>query len=258
MLKKINIEDNIGEKSADSFSEDPVIQKMAAAGLHLGHKISKLHPRMGKYVVGVKNTIHIIDLQKTKEAIENSLNFISETIKKGGEIVLVGTKPPLRSLLKGVAEECGIPYVVERWLGGTFTNFKVIWKRLESFGKMQKEKDEGGFEKFSKKERIKKEKELRDFEKKFGGIKNLSKVPEIVFICDVKKDRICLKEAKSRGVKTIAIVHTNVDPTPVDFPIPANDDSVDSVRYILERVKEIVKSAKLQTSNSKQTINTKS
>ncbi len=220
------------------------VDEMTEKGVHLGHRISKLHPKMANYVVGIRNTVHIIDLNKTKECLERALDFASKIFEEGGNIVLVGTKPPLRNLVKEIAESCGLSYVNERWLGGTFSNFKVISQRAKYYRDLKKEKIETGFEKFPKKEKMRKEKELVELEKKFEGIKDLEKIPEAVFICDVKVDKLALKEAKSKGVKVIAIIDTNVDPSSVDYPIPANDDAISSVRYILEKFKEVVKKAK--------------
>lgn len=219
-------------------------EEMMGKGLHLGHIISKLHPKMFKNIVGVKNTVHIIDLEKTAKALEQALLFVSELFKDGGSIILVGTKPPLRGLVRETAEDCGIPYVVERWLGGTFTNFKVISNRVKYYKDIEKQKEEGKFESLLKKERIKIDKGLEKLGRKFDGIKNLEKVPEAVFICDISQDQSCFREAKRMGVKVVAIVDTNVDPSLVDYPIPANDDAIPSVQYILEKLKKVIKKSK--------------
>ena len=227
------------------------IEEMTKNGMHLGHAISKLHPKMADFVVGIRNTVHIIDLKKTASNLKEALKFISELFEKKGNMPLVGTKPPLRNLVREVAQDCSLSYVTERWLGGTFSNFKVISKRIGYYRDLEKEKNEGGFEKFLKKERLKKEKELERLERKFGGIKNLNEIPEAIFICDIKSDKLALKEAKMKGVKIIAIVDTNVDPTPVDYPIPANDDAISSVKYILEKVAKVIKNQKSKIKNQK-------
>lgn len=227
------------------------IEEMNSQGLHLGHRISKLHPRMARFIIGIRNTVHIFDLKKTKSALKEALKFIADLFEKGGEMLLVGTKPPLRNLVEKTARDCGIPFVTERWLGGTFTNFKVISKRARYFQQLENQKAQGEFEKFSKKEKIRKERELAEMRKKFEGIKNLEKIPEAVFICDLQKDKLCLKEAKEKGVKVIAICDTNVDPSLVDYPIPANDDSLNSVKYILEKVAQIIKELKAKSLTNK-------
>ena len=218
--------------------------EMMKAGVHLGHRVSRLHPKMKDYIFGVRNTIHIIDLEKTVVEFEKALNFIKELVEKKGTILLVGTKTPLKRIVKETAIECDIPYVNERWLGGTFTNFKVILKRIEYFRELERKQKEGELEKYTKKERVDFDKELKKLELKFGGIKNLNKIPEAVFVCDVRKDILAVKEARVKGVKIIAIVDTNVDPTLVDYPIPANDDAITSVRYILGKVKQVILDSK--------------
>lgn len=231
----------------DKIKEDKFeikIEEMTEKGIHLGHKISKLHPKMADFVVGIRNTVHIIDLKKTETCLKKALKFISELFEKKEVMLLVGTKPPLRNLVQEIAQDCNLPYVTERWLGGTFSNFKVISQRAEYYRDLKKEKKESGFEKFLKKERIRKEKDLMRLEKKFEGIKDLEKLPEAIFICDIKTDKLALKEAVMKGVKVIAIVDTNVDPTLVDYPIPANDDAISSVKYILEKVAGVIKKAK--------------
>jgi small subunit ribosomal protein S2 len=218
--------------------------EMMKAGVHLGHTASRLHPKMKNYIFGVRNTIHIIDLEKTIVEFEKALEFIKELVEKQETILLVGTKTPLRKLTKEIATDCNIPYVNERWLGGTFTNFKIILKRIKHFKELERQKKEGELEKYTKKERNDFDKELAKLELKFGGIKNLEKIPEAVFVCDIKKDILVVKEAIAKNIKVIAITDTNVDPSLIDYLIPANDDAITSVRYILEKVKQVILSSK--------------
>lgn len=213
---------------------------MAEAGLHFGHKTSKTHPKMAPYIFGVRNTIHIIDLEKTKEKFEEALKFIQELVSENKDLLLVGTKIQAKDLVKNMAIECGLPYVCNRWLGGTFSNFGIIQKRVAYFKDLESKKSTGGLEKYTKKERLGFDKELKDLEIKFGGIKNMEKLPDAIFVCDMIEDELAIKEAKMRGIKTVAICHTNVDPTLVDYPIPASDDAVSSVKYILDKVKEVI------------------
>jgi len=223
------------------------IKKMMETGVHLGHRTSKLHPKMEDFILGVRNTVHIIDLEKTAECLEKALRFISELIKGGQILLLVGTKIPLRDLIRKTAKDCHLPYVSERWLGGTFTNFEEISERVKYFNELRDKKNKGELEKYTKKERLEIEKQLEGFRKKFDGIKNMEKLPEAVFICSLNEDKLCLKEAKAKGIKVVALVDTNVDPTLVDYPIPANDDAISSVKYILEKVKEVILKAEAKT-----------
>lgn len=220
------------------------IEEMAKIGVSFGHKFSNLHPKMKNYVSGIKNGVHIIDLEKTAKELDKALKFVSKIISEGKTIVFVGTKIQIKNLVKSVAQDCGLPYVTERWLGGTFTNFETISKRVEYFKDLEKKKLTGELEKYTKKERLKFDKEIESLRVKFEGIKNMAKIPEVVFILDLKKDDTCAREAKKRGIKIIALCDTNVDPTIADYPIPANDDAISSVNYILEKFKETIINSK--------------
>ena len=221
-----------------SFGID--IEEMAKAGIHFGRRTSKANPKMKTYLYGVRNTIHIIDLEKTKEKFGEALKFIQELISENKILLLVGTKIQHKELAKKIAIECGLPYITERWLGGTFTNFEVIKKRIEYFKGLEKRKTEGELEKYTKKERGKIDQELRNLEIKFGGIKDFERLPDAIFVLNMKKDALAVKEAKMKGMKVIGIADTNIDPTLADYPIPANDDAILSVRYILDKVKEVI------------------
>ena len=215
-------------------------EEMAQAGVHFGHRTSRVHPKMQPYLYGVRNTVHIIDLEKTKEKFEEALKFIQELISENKILLLVGTKIQVKDLVKDIAKDCGLPYVNERWLGGTFTNFEIIKKRIEYFKDLEKKKAAGELEKYTKKERAKIDQELRDLEIKFGGIKDFERLPDAIFVLNMKKDALAVKEAKMKGMKVIGIADTNIDPTLADYPIPANDDAILSVRYILDKVKEVI------------------
>ena len=215
-------------------------EEMMLTGMHLGHRTSKLNPRMKDYIVGIKNTVHVIDLDQTAQSLRKALDYIEDLLKKNGSLLICGTKVPLANLVKETAIESGLPFVNNRWLGGTFTNFPVISKRVNIYKEILKQKSEGQWEKYTKKEQVEKEKELSDLENNFEGLVKMEKLPEAVFICDLVKDKLCLKEAQKKGIKTIAIVDTNADPLLVDYPIPANDDAINSVKFILDKVKEVV------------------
>ena len=213
------------------------VEDMQEAGLHLGHKTSKLNPKTSEFVLGIKNTVHVFDLEQTAKCLGGAIEFAKVLGKEKKVLMFVSTKPPLKRLVKETAIELKMPFVVERWLGGTFTNFEVISKRAKYFKKLEEEKENGEFEKFTKKERVKKEKDLQSMGLKFEGLKNLDKMPDAIFIADIVKDKLALKEAFENKVKTITIVDSNADPSLVDFPIPANDDAISSVNYILNKIK---------------------
>lgn len=220
------------------------IEEMAKAGVNFGHTVSRLHPKMKPYVSGIKNNVHIIDLEKTAKEFERALKFISNLVSEGKTILFVGTKIQIKEYAKNIAQNCQMPYVVERWLGGTFTNFETISKRVQYFKELENKKATGGLEKYTKKERNLFDKELEILRKKFEGIKNMEKLPPAVLILDIRKDITCVREAKRKGIKIVGIVDTNIDPTLADYPIPANDDAISSVRYILEKISETIVNAK--------------
>jgi len=240
--RAIKTEKEETSNSAGDFGLD--VEEMMKAGVHLGHKTSKLQPRMADNILGIRNTTHIIDLEKTAEYLKAALSLIKEVINKQGTILLIGTKIPTRGLVKKTADECDILYVNERWLGGTFTNFEVISRRIKHFKDLEEQRKSGKLEKYTKKERLGIEKELEGLRRKFEGLKNMERIPDLVFICDIIKDESCLREARKRGIKTIGIVDTNADPEKVDYPIPANDDAITSVQYILGKLKEVILKSK--------------
>ena len=229
------------------------VEEMQTAGLHFGHRVSRLHPKMKPFVSGIKNNVHIIDLEKTSEEFKKALTFISKMVADGKTILFVGTKIQVKQFVKSNAETSGMPYVIERWLGGTFTNFETIAKRVAYFKELESKKASGELEKYTKKERAKIDQELRELESKFSGIKNLEKLPDAIFVVGMEKDILAVKEAQKKEIKVVAIIDTNIDPTQADYPIPANDDAISSVKYILEKVKEVILKAKPKVNNRSET-----
>lgn len=237
------------QKLLGNFKID--VDEMLSVGVHFGHRTSRLHPKMEPYLAGVKNTVHIIDLEKTAEKLKEALKFIQEVISENKVLLLVGTKIQLKDLVKETAQECELPYVNERWLGGTLTNFGVISKRVEYLKEIEEKKASGAWEKYTKKERIKMNREFQNLKTKFEGLKTLSGVPDAIFVLDIRKDDLAVKEARMKGIKVIGICDTNTDPSLVDYPIPANDDAISSVKYILDKVKEAIKNAKRKAKSVK-------
>ena len=227
------------------------IEQMAQAGLHFGHRSSKVHPKMKPYIFGVRNGVHIIDLEKTKEKLQEVRDFFKTLIAENKIILMVGTKIQIKGLVAKTAKDCGFPYVSERWLGGTFTNFGAFIKRIDYYKNLEKQKENGEWDKYTKKERAKFLKELKDLDIKFSGIKNLPRLPDAIFVCDMKTDKLAVHEAKMKGIKVLGISDTNIDPGQADLFIPANDDAVSSVKYILESIKETALEAKSKIPNIK-------
>ena len=221
---------------------------MTAAGVNLGHKVSKLHPKMKPYVSGIKNGVHLFDLEKTTKELEKALAFVSKIVSEGKTIVFVGTKIQLKGIVQLAAEEVGMPYVTERWLGGTFTNFETIQKRVSYFKDLEKKRETGELEKYTKRERLDFDREIAKLKTKFEGIRNMAKLPDAVVIFGIDHDLTAAREAKKKGIKIVAIVDTNVNPDIVDYPIPANDDAISAVGYIIDKVKETILNSKISLS----------
>ncbi len=220
--------------------------ELLKSGAHFGHKASRWNPKMKPFIFTVRNNIHIIDLEKTRTNLQKAVGFAEEITKKGGHILFVATKRQLRSIVRKHAEECGMPYVDLRWLGGTFTNFKTIQRTIRKLEKLQQRKDSPDFEiKYTKKERLLIEREIEKLTKLFDGLKNMKRIPQAVFIADIHHDDIALTEARKMKVPVIAIVDTNTDPSLVNYPIPANDDSTAAVELITAAVSNAIKANKL-------------
>lgn len=218
---------------------DPITQEMMAVGLHFGHKTSKTHPKMKPYITGVRNTVHIIDLEKTKEKLEETIRYVAKLKEEGKTLLLIGTKIQQAPLVKEAAEACGLPFVTGRWIGGTFTNFNTIAKRIERLKDLEQQRDSGEWdEKYTKKEQQDFREEIAILQGTFGGIKELGKVPDAVFICDLQENRLAAMEAKKMGIPIIAIADTDTNPEGADYFIPANNDAVSSIRYILGKIQE--------------------
>ena len=240
MVQRISTmaEETVTETKVEPKSQT---EEMLKAGLHFGHKTSKTHPKMKPYISGMRNTIHLIDVEKTQEKLDAALAFLKELKSEQKVVLLVGTKIQIRTFIVETAKELSLPYVAERWIGGTLTNFETIQKRSEFLKELEAKRTEGELEKYTKKERLQFDRKIADLESKFGGIKKLEKVPNAIFVFDIDENRLAVNEAKRMGIPVIGIVDTNINPEDIDYPIPANDDAVSSVRYILNKVIETLK-----------------
>lgn len=214
------------------------IEDMFNAGLHLGHIKSKWNPKMSSYVFTVRNGVRIIDLEKTMIKFEELLDFLKKSVSEGKKILFVGTRFQDKDLIKELAEKTGMPYVNNRWVGGLFTNFGIIKKRLKYFRDLESDKQKGDLGKYTKKERIMFDKELMRLEKFMGGIKTLEKCPEIVFIFDTIQDVYALREAKKSGSVATGIINTDANPTRCDYFIPAGNNSLAALKYVAGKIGE--------------------
>ena len=220
------------------------MKQLLEAGVHFGHQTRRWNPKMAPYIYTERNSIHIIDLQKTVGMVDDAYNAIKEIAANGGTILFVGTKKQAQDAIKEEAERCGMYYVNERWLGGMLTNFRTIKTRIERLKEIEKMSEDGTFDVLPKKEVIKLKKEWDKLEKNIGGIKDMKKIPDAIFIVDPKKERICVKEAHSLNIPLIGIADTNCDPDELTYVIPGNDDAIRAVRLIVAKMADAVIEAK--------------
>ncbi len=212
--------------------ELPTLEALLDAGVHFGHKTSKWHPKMENYIYGSRQGIHVIDLEKTREALKDALDFVRQTTARGGVVLFVGTKKQAADIVEKEASRAGMPFVNKRWLGGTLTNFAVIHQVIKKFKDLSRKQEQGELSKYTKFEQLKLSGEIEKLEESVGGIRELSRIPDAVFILDIRRDKTALREAQRRGVKIVALCDTNVDPTQVDYAVPANDDAVKSIELL--------------------------
>ena len=208
------------------------VEDLLKAGTHFGHLTRRWNPKMKPFIFMERNGIHIIDLMQTQSMLDEAANAAMRFSKMGRRILFIGTKKQAREIVRKHAESCGSPYTVERWLGGTLTNFQTIRKSIRRMEDIKKMSEDGTLDQLKKKERLMKSREREKLEKVLGGIANMPKLPGAAFIVDINREHIAVKEARKLGIPIIAIVDTNCDPDLVDFPVPANDDALKSIDLI--------------------------
>ena len=210
------------------------MKQLLEAGVHFGHQTRRWDPRMAEYIFQARNGIHIIDLQKTSKKLDEAYAFIKEQAEEGKTILFVGTKKQAQECVKEAAEKSGMFYVNERWLGGTLTNFKTIRKRIERLTELEKMQEDGTFEVLPKKEVILLKKEMDKLEKNLGGIKEMTQIPDVLFVVDPKKEHIAVQEARKLNIPIVGLVDTNCNPNDVDYVIPGNDDAIRAVKLVTD------------------------
>jgi small subunit ribosomal protein S2 len=216
------------------------LMDMLKAGVHFGHKKSLWNPKMSSYIYTTRNNIHILDLEKTKTKLSEALNFARDIASRGGTILFVGTKRQAKDEVRKAAEACGMPYVVTRWLGGTFTNFRTIQRTIKKMERLEKMIETGEIKKYTKKEQLMIAREVEKMKTFFSGIKDLKKLPEAIFVLDTKYDHIPVEEARQSKVKVIGLVDTNSDPTKVDYVIPSNDDAIKVITFMAQAMADAI------------------
>lgn len=216
------------------------MKELLEAGVHFGHQTRRWNPKMAPYIYTERNGIYIIDLQKSVGKVDEAYKAVSNIVAEGGNILFVGTKKQAQDAIKLEAERCGMFYVNERWLGGMLTNFKTIQSRVRRLKAIEAMSEDGTFDVLPKKEVIALRKEWEKLEKNLGGIKEMKRIPDVIFVVDPKKERICVQEAHTLGIPLIGIADTNCDPEELDYVIPGNDDAIRAVKLIVSKMADAV------------------
>ena len=216
------------------------MKQLLEAGVHFGHQTRRWNPKMAEYIYTERNGIYIIDLQKSVVKVDEAYKAVADIAAQGGTILFVGTKKQAQDAVQTEAERCGMFYVNERWLGGMLTNFKTIRSRIARLKAIETMAEDGTFDVLPKKEVIQIKKEMEKLEKNLGGIKNMKRIPDMIFVVDPKKERICIQEAQSLGIKLVGIADTNCDPEELDYVIPGNDDAIRAVKLIVSKMADAV------------------
>lgn len=220
------------------------MKQLLEAGVHFGHQTRKWNPKMAKYIYTSRNDIHVINLEQTSECIDVAYAYMRDAVKDGKRVLFVGTKNQAQEAIKEAAEKCGEYYVNSRWLGGTLTNFKTIRSRIDKLNKLEQMEKTGEFDLLPKKEVAGLKAEQAKLQKFLGGIKDMTKLPGLIFVVDSKKEEICVKEAKLLGIPVVGLIDTNCNPDMVDIVIPGNDDAIRSVKLIASAMADAVIEAK--------------
>ena len=210
------------------------MKQLLEAGVHFGHQTRRWDPKMAEYIFQARNGIHIIDLQKTSKKLDEAYEFVKEQVEEGKTVLFVGTKKQAQECMKQAAIKCGMYYVDQRWLGGMLTNFNTIQKRIQRLKDLEAMQEDGTFDVLPKKEVILLKKEMEKLERNLGGIKEMDKLPGVIFLVDPKKERIAVLEAKKLGIPVVGLVDTNCNPEEVDYAIPGNDDAIRAVKLIAD------------------------
>ena len=216
------------------------MRSLLEAGVHFGHQTKRWDPRMAPYIFTARNGIYILDLQKTLKKVVEAYELTTKVVSEGGTVLFVGTKKQIADCIKEEAERCGMYYINSRWLGGTLTNFKTIRNRIARLVELETMETDGTFEVLPKKEVIKLKLEMEKLNKNLGGIKDMEKIPSLIFLVDSKKELICTKEARKLNIPTIGLIDSNCNPNDVDYVIPGNDDAVRAVKLITAKIADAV------------------
>ena len=227
------------------------VKELLEAGVHFGHQTKRWNPKMKPFIFDARNGIHIIDLSKTEAQLEAALNYLANSVRKGGKILFVGTKKQAQICVKDTAKETGQMFVVERWLGGTLTNFATVKTSIKRLKEIEKWETDGTLANYGKQEQAVIRREGARLNKYFDGLRDLDKMPAALFVVDVKREHNAIAEAKKLGIPVVALVDTNCDPEDADYPIAANDDAIRSVRLLLSAVSQAITQARAEFESKK-------
>ncbi len=216
------------------------MKALLESGVHFGHRTYKWHPAMKPYIFTERNSIHIIDLQKTVKALEQSYNLVRDTVAAGGTLLFVGTKRQAQETIQTEAIRCGMPYVTHRWLGGMLTNWRTIRQRINELERLERMRDRGDFERLTKKEALLYNRQIERLEMLLGGIRGMVRLPELLFVIDVRREATAIHEANLLNIPVIALVDTNCDPSNVDYVIPSNDDAIRAIKLLVGKIADAV------------------
>ena len=223
---------------------DTTIKELLEAGAHFGHQTSRWHPRMKKYIFTKRNGIHIIDLEQTADMLGKAIEYIKQIAGEGGKVLFVGTKKQAQPIVEEEAKRIGMFYVNQRWIGGTLTNFAAIQSRIDYLVRLEDQQAKGDFTHLPKKEATKLTEEIDEMNTALGGIKEMTSLPDALFIVDPCKERIAIAEAQRVGIPIVAMVDTNCNPDEIDAPIPANDDAIRAIKLVVSKVADAILEAK--------------
>lgn len=221
------------------------MKELLEAGVHFGHRTPRWHPKMKPYIFTERNGIHIIDLQQTVTKLEEAHNKVRDTVSQGGTVLFAGTKKQSQENIVIAADSCGMPYVHQRWLGGTLTNFPTIRRRIEYLLNLEARHHRGDFAGLSKKEVLQLEREIARLNRRLGGLRNMRTLPQLLFVVDTHQEAIAVKEANSLGIPVVAMVDTNSDPDPITYPIPSNDDAIRAIKLMVNKIADAVREGKV-------------
>ncbi len=233
---------SVGKKTVKSSLKFPKVDvsDLLEAGCHFGHRVSKTNPKIKPYLYTARDGVQIFDLFKTAECMEKAGKFLADVVSKGGKVLILGTKRQARDYIRKAAKETEMPHVVDRWLGGTMTNWEEIKKQINGYTKLKEDFENGVYNKRTKAEQAEIKRKLYKLDQKFGGLVSLKKLPEAMFVVDITREHAAIKEAHNKGIPVVALVDSNSNPSLIDYPIPANDDAKKSLQLIINWVSGVI------------------